>query len=179
MGLFCCQAHSSAIVPSTIPIHTIVADSAEATGLKWAAPSGGGKILQVVSGNYTPTVSTSSTTLVDINAALNLNLACSATSSKVLILAHFNELYISNGDRDIRIAITAGGTVIQQAEAILIGSTGEDLMNQDLIFVYSPSSTSSIQYKMQFCKRTGTGSVEVNQNAAAGGSTLTLMEIGA
>ena len=28
-------------MPSTIPIHTIVADSAEATGLKWAAPSGG------------------------------------------------------------------------------------------------------------------------------------------
>jgi hypothetical protein len=36
-----CQAESLAIVPGTIPIASIVADSAEATGLKWAAPSGG------------------------------------------------------------------------------------------------------------------------------------------
>jgi hypothetical protein len=32
----------SAIVPSTIPIASIVADSAEATGLKWATPASGG-----------------------------------------------------------------------------------------------------------------------------------------
>ena len=42
MRLFCCQAHSSAIVPSTIPSSSIVADSSTATGLKWEAPSGGG-----------------------------------------------------------------------------------------------------------------------------------------
>ena len=36
-----CQAESLAIVPGTIPIASIVADSAEATGLKWAAPAGG------------------------------------------------------------------------------------------------------------------------------------------
>jgi hypothetical protein len=35
-----CQAESLAIVPGTIPIASIVADSAEATGLKWAAPAG-------------------------------------------------------------------------------------------------------------------------------------------
>ena len=39
MRLFCCQAQSSAIVPSTIPSYSIVADSATATGLKWAAPA--------------------------------------------------------------------------------------------------------------------------------------------
>lgn len=42
MRLFCCQAQSSAIVPSTIPSFSIVADSATATGLKWAAPASGG-----------------------------------------------------------------------------------------------------------------------------------------
>jgi hypothetical protein len=35
-----CQAESLAIVPGTIPRASIVADSAAATGLKWAAPSG-------------------------------------------------------------------------------------------------------------------------------------------
>jgi len=33
--------------------YTLVADSAEATGLKWAAPGGGGKVLQVVQGTLT------------------------------------------------------------------------------------------------------------------------------
>jgi hypothetical protein len=37
-----CQAESLAIVPGTIPIASIVADSAETTGLKWAAPASGG-----------------------------------------------------------------------------------------------------------------------------------------
>jgi len=36
-----CQAESLAIVPGTIPIASIVADSAEATGLKWQAASSG------------------------------------------------------------------------------------------------------------------------------------------
>jgi len=36
-----CQAESLAIVPGTIPRVSIVADSAEATGLKWAAPASG------------------------------------------------------------------------------------------------------------------------------------------
>ena len=36
-----CQAESLAIVPGTIPIASIVADSAEATGLKWQAPASG------------------------------------------------------------------------------------------------------------------------------------------
>ena len=35
MRLFCCQAQSSAIVPSTIPSFSIVADSGAATGLAW------------------------------------------------------------------------------------------------------------------------------------------------
>ena len=43
-----CQAESLAIVPGTIPRVSIVADSAEATGLKWAAPAGGGSGLTLI-----------------------------------------------------------------------------------------------------------------------------------
>jgi len=42
LGLFFCQAESLAIVPGTIPKVSIVADSAETTGLKWVAPASGG-----------------------------------------------------------------------------------------------------------------------------------------
>jgi len=45
-----CQAESLAIVPGTIPIASIVADSAETTGLKWAAPASGGGMTLINSG---------------------------------------------------------------------------------------------------------------------------------
>jgi hypothetical protein len=144
----------------------------------WSTPAGGGKILQVVSGSYSTYASTSSTSFVDINAALNLSLTCATTSSRVLVLAHFNELYVSVDSRDIKIGITAAGSIIQKAEAVLLGSSGENLLNQDLMIVHSPASTSAVEYKMQFASRTG-GSIEVNQNGSTGGCTLTLMEIGA
>jgi hypothetical protein len=37
-----CQAESLAIVPGTIPIASIVANSSTSTGLEWQAPAGGG-----------------------------------------------------------------------------------------------------------------------------------------
>jgi hypothetical protein len=43
-----CQAESLAIVPGTIPIASIVADSAETTGLKWAAPAAGGSDYKLI-----------------------------------------------------------------------------------------------------------------------------------
>ena len=55
---------------------------------------------------------------------------------------------------------------------------GEKLFNQDLIFLYSPSSTSAIEYKMQFHSQNSTA-VRVNQNGVAGGSSIILMEVGA
>jgi hypothetical protein len=47
-----CQAESLAIVPGTIPIASIVADSATATGLKWAAASGG-DLIKITSASFT------------------------------------------------------------------------------------------------------------------------------
>lgn len=53
-------------MPSTIPIHTIVADSAEATGLKWAAPAAGGGMTQLGS---TTTLSGTTTTISSISGS--------------------------------------------------------------------------------------------------------------
>jgi hypothetical protein len=56
----------SAIVPGTIPIASIVADSAEATGLKWATPSSGGMTLI-----STTTLTGASVNLTSIPATYN------------------------------------------------------------------------------------------------------------
>ena len=46
-----CQAESLAIVPGTIPIASIVANSSTSTGLEWQAPAAGGGMTLLNSGN--------------------------------------------------------------------------------------------------------------------------------
>ncbi len=63
-----CQAESLAIVPGTIPEASIVADSAEATGLKWQAASSGGMTLINTGGT---TLSGSSVQVASIPSGYN------------------------------------------------------------------------------------------------------------
>ena len=137
--------------------------------------SGGGKVLQVVSGSYASQASTTSTTFQDLSSDTNVSITCSSASNKVLIIAHFNECYL-NGSHCLWIRITAGGSEIIKSECVLFGPSGERLHNQNITFLYSPNSTSSIQYKMQFKSNNGSN-VRINQNSSVGGSSLTLMEI--
>ena len=67
MGLFCCQAHSSAIVPSTIPISSIVADSTTSTGLKWAAPAGGALVGVKIARQATQSISNATWTAISFD----------------------------------------------------------------------------------------------------------------
>ena len=73
-----------------IPIGTnnqvLTADSAQALGLKWATPAGGGKVLQVVSALITTSTSIASTTLAD--SSITLNITPTSATSKLLILVN-------------------------------------------------------------------------------------------
>jgi hypothetical protein len=67
-----CQAESLAIVPGTIPIASIVADSAEATGLKWAAPASGATYIGCLAFRTTSlTLSYNTWTAVGLDDELN------------------------------------------------------------------------------------------------------------
>ena len=81
MRLFCCQAHSSAIVPSTIPSYSIVANSATATGLEWQAPSGGGSGFTLINTTSFSAVSSQSVNDVFSSTYLNYRIIFSLDSS--------------------------------------------------------------------------------------------------
>ena len=62
---------------------TLVADSSTATGLKWAAPAGGGKVLQVVSAVYN--TKTDSTTSSYIDTGLTATITPTLATSTIVV----------------------------------------------------------------------------------------------
>ena len=76
-------ADAFARLPVGANTFTLVADSAEATGLKWAAPAGGGKLLQVIFAEYSTPTTVASTSYTD--SGLSASITPSSATSKVLI----------------------------------------------------------------------------------------------
>ena len=139
-----------------------------------------GKVLQVVSGNHTSQASTTGTTFVDLSSNTNVSITPASTSNKVLVMAHFNECFHNANANAMGhyIRVTAAGTEIHRAHTVYHAvDQGEEMMNQDLIILHSPNSTSAVEYKMQFRSQHSGQSAVVNQNSAPGGSSLILMEI--
>jgi hypothetical protein len=141
------------------------------------AAAAGGKILQVKNGIKTAQVQTTSENFQDVSSATSLSMACASTSSKVLILAHFNECYLT-GYHGINLRITAGGSSIAKSQQCLTASSSEKFYNQDITYLHSPSSTSSIEYKLQFCSSSNGTAVGVNRFGNPT-TSITLIEVGA
>ena len=68
--------------------HVLTADSTQSTGLKWAAASGGGKVLQVVFASTTTSTTVASTTFTD--TTLTANITPSSASSRILAIVSQN-----------------------------------------------------------------------------------------
>jgi predicted secreted protein len=157
----------------------LTADSAEATGMKWAAAAGGGKVLQVLQQVYTTETSSSSATYAD--SGITLNITPSSASSKVLIMVTVNGILKTNGNSDNSMFLNIVRTSTQLTEATYIGFTNSlfTLYSGSFAMTYldSPATTSATTYKVQLKNAVSAASVSFNKQSSQ--STITLMEIGA
>jgi hypothetical protein len=156
----------------------LTADSAEASGLKWATPAGGGKVLQVVSANYSTQSNSSSATYAD--TGLTATITPTLATSKVLILLSQNgcSKLSSNTELTIRLVRTATTIALLDPAAGLTSSSATNNFGSiSSSYLDSPATTSATTYKTTFASGAGTASVALQTSSAV--STMTLLEIGA
>ena len=107
-------------MPSTIPSYSIVADSATATGLKWAAPAGGG--LTFANSTVNTAETTSSTSYTDLATVQSVTLT-TGTKALVLITAKMSN---SNAGSSVRLGFAvSGATTISANDDANLFNPGE------------------------------------------------------
>ena len=167
----------------TVPSGATLANSGTATGF--------GKVLQVVSANKTDTASTTSTSFV--TTGLEVSITPSATSSKILINANpvfgggatgavFNQLW---RDSSVIIQADASGSRTRSSSGWLYVYTAYNGWTVPIVYLDSPSSTSSLTYKIMYMSSNGSYTAYLNRsesdadnsNYGVGVSTITAMEI--
>ena len=137
-----------------------------------------GKVLQVVNAVNATEVTSNSASYSD--TGLTANITPSATSSKILVICS-NDCTKLSADTTVAIrcyrgSTEIGGTIIGRKIADT-DDTGKSQSVFSFTILDSPSSTSAVTYKTQFCNGAGSGTVRIN--AGSGSSTICLMEIGA
>jgi hypothetical protein len=153
----------------------------------WAAPAGGGKVLQVVSATTTTatTIAVASMTDTTITATITPTLA----TSKILVLVSANAK-VSRSAVD-----AAGGAILLRGATTILdyfpsssprftkievgGATSVDAQTQHSISILdAPNTTSATTYKLQALTEKTASSGQIVFQASSSPSTITLMEIG-
>jgi hypothetical protein len=183
-------AATAADTPARLAVGTngqiLTADSTAATGLKWAAPAGGGKVLQVVQGSYSTATTVASTTLTD--TGLSLSITPTSATSKVLIIINQQSymdknsyemgqtLRIMRGATDV---FNMGGTFNASYFFANNAPNIGNLIITPMTYLDSPATTSATTYKVQGRINSTASSTQAIYQYNSGISVITLMEIGA
>jgi len=140
--------------------HVLTVDTSVDGKIKWAAPAGGGKVLQVVSATFSTETTTTSTTYVD--TGLTVNITPAAATSKVLILVSGDVYTYASNDLYTSTQLMRGATALQQhvgATTFYSASGTYQIGGTDAwAYLDSPNTTSATTYKIQFATRNTTTS---------------------
>lgn len=179
---------SAADTPARLAVGTngyvLTADSAETTGVKWAAPAGGGKVLQVVMDDRNGSTTITSTTMTD--SGLEVTITPSSASSKILIISYFQGYVEHSGtvtNNYGEFQLLRGATVIQKAApgtyAYASSTTPSFNYNCSFINLDSPATTSATTYKIQGRAVSGQSTTVAVVGSATNLLNIIAMEIGA
>jgi hypothetical protein len=153
--------------------------TSDGTTASWAAPAGGGKVLQVVQGTTTTRLQTTSTIYVDTN--LSQAITPSSATSKVLVLVFQNiHLNRSGTDAACQYKLLRTSTTLSEYYLSMYNGTGGDAeIRQMGVFSYldSPSTTSATTYKTQIRSGNASTTSDVQENSSL--AAIVLLEIGA
>jgi hypothetical protein len=139
-------------------------------GSAWVAA--GGKVLQVVTGTTSTNVTSTSATFVDTN--LTASITPVSASNKVLVMV--NQSYRLSGSSpsgSIKIVRNSTDIWVMGASFALSSSGSDERIYFSMVYLDSPSSTSSTAYKTMFQRASGT--VDVQSNSIR--SEITLIEV--
>ena len=155
----------------------LVADSTEATGLKWAAASSG-KVVQIVSATYATEVLSSSTTFAD--TGLTATITPTSASNKVLLFVSQQCCMKSAGNQysGLYLKLLRGSTNI--ADFLVNGLYTETTVRlsgfgNSTYVLDTPATTSATTYKTQLKNGQAVAEVGVQKDSAV--SSIVLMEV--
>ena len=146
----------------------------------FAAPSGGGKILQVITATDSTARGSTSSSFVTGSNTLSVTITPSATSSKILVLYTGAVQNVGATNATSHFTIYRGATNLGGGSNSALGSAyinaNNLVLNMSIGYLDSPSTTSATTYQVYF---KNDNSTTVYLNAQGTLSSITAFEIGA